>query len=99
MNTNFHHHPHHHYPLISQHQHQQQQIPSQTIEFERTFFLRMKCVLAKRNAGLTTQGYKVSFNHPNGFCFIFLFMIYDPSRIIENVYICLRTDLLANNFF
>lgn len=28
-------------------------------ESERTFFLRMKCVLAKRNAGLTTQGYKV----------------------------------------
>lgn len=33
---------------------------SQTIEIERTFFLRMKCVLAKRNAGLTTSGYKVS---------------------------------------
>ncbi|CAL4161119.1 unnamed protein product, partial [Meganyctiphanes norvegica] len=27
-------------------------------EIERTFFIRMKCVLAKRNAGLTTQGYK-----------------------------------------
>lgn len=34
-------------------------IASQMIEIERTFFLRMKCVLAKRNAGLTTQGYKV----------------------------------------
>ena len=32
---------------------------SQTIEIERSFFLRMKCVLAKRNAGLTTAGYKV----------------------------------------
>lgn len=32
---------------------------TQTIEIERTFFLRMKCVLAKRNAGLTTSGYKV----------------------------------------
>lgn len=32
---------------------------SQVVEIERTFFLRMKCVLAKRNAGLTTQGYKV----------------------------------------
>lgn len=31
-----------------------------TIEIERTFFLRMKCVLAKRNAGLTTDGYKVN---------------------------------------
>lgn len=29
-------------------------------EFEKSFFLRMKCVLAKRNAGLTSGGYKVS---------------------------------------
>ena len=29
------------------------------IELERVFFLRMKCVLAKRNAGLTAGGYKV----------------------------------------
>ncbi|XP_022103537.1 uncharacterized protein LOC110986180 isoform X2 [Acanthaster planci] len=28
-------------------------------EIERQFFLRMKCVLAKRNAGLTSGGYKV----------------------------------------
>ncbi|XP_062869773.1 single-minded homolog 2 [Trichomycterus rosablanca] len=28
-------------------------------EMERSFFLRMKCVLAKRNAGLTSGGYKV----------------------------------------
>lgn len=27
---------------------------------ERTFHVRMRCVLAKRNAGLTEQGYKVS---------------------------------------
>ncbi|XP_055682081.1 single-minded homolog 2 isoform X2 [Lutzomyia longipalpis] len=32
---------------------------SQTVEIERSFFLRMKCVLAKRNAGLTSSGYKV----------------------------------------
>lgn len=32
----------------------------QTMEIERIFFLRLKCVLAKRNAGLTSQGYKVS---------------------------------------
>lgn len=50
-----HHHPHH----IPRHQ------ETQTIEIERTFFLRMKCVLAKRNAGLTTSGYKVR----KGFCF------------------------------
>lgn len=29
-------------------------------EMERSFFLRMKCVLAKRNAGLTCGGYKVT---------------------------------------
>lgn len=33
---------------------------SQTVEIERSFFLRMKCVLAKRNAGLTSSGYKVN---------------------------------------
>lgn len=32
----------------------------QTMEIERIFFLRLKCVLAKRNAGLTSQGYKVN---------------------------------------
>ncbi|XP_074657294.1 single-minded homolog 2-like [Tubulanus polymorphus] len=31
----------------------------QDIEIERSFFIRMKCVLAKRNAGLTSGGYKV----------------------------------------
>ncbi|XP_028608386.1 single-minded homolog 2 [Grammomys surdaster] len=30
----------------------------QEYEIERSFFLRMKCVLAKRNAGLTCSGYK-----------------------------------------
>lgn len=43
------------------HPQMQSQQTSQTVEIERTFFLRMKCVLAKRNAGLTTQGYKVNF--------------------------------------
>lgn len=28
-------------------------------EIERSFFIRMKCVLAKRNAGLTASGFKV----------------------------------------
>lgn len=57
MNTNF---SNQHYPLGMQHHHQQQQpVVSQTIEFSRTFFIRMKCVLAKRNAGLTSEGYKV----------------------------------------
>jgi single-minded-like protein len=35
-------------------------LQSHEVEVERAFFLRMKCVLAKRNAGLTTGGYKVS---------------------------------------
>ena len=34
-------------------------------EIERNFFLRMKCVLAKRNAGLTNGGFKVI--HCNGY--------------------------------
>ncbi|GFN75482.1 single-minded homolog 1 [Plakobranchus ocellatus] len=33
----------------------------QDVEIERSFFLRMKCVLAKRNAGLTSGGYKCRF--------------------------------------
>lgn len=33
---------------------------SNVFELQRVFFLRMKCVLAKRNAGLTTGGYKVN---------------------------------------
>ncbi|CAH1402521.1 unnamed protein product [Nezara viridula] len=41
------HQPLHHHPLL------------QEFEMERAFFIRMKCVLAKRNAGLTTAGYKV----------------------------------------
>ncbi|THD28569.1 Single-minded protein 1 [Fasciola hepatica] len=32
---------------------------TQELSLERSFFLRIKCVLAKRNAGLTTAGYKV----------------------------------------
>lgn len=35
-------------------------------EVERSFFLRMKCVLAKRNAGLTSGGYKVGTRHCMG---------------------------------
>jgi single-minded-like protein len=37
------------------------QIQGDDVELERSFFMRMKCVLAKRNAGLTNNGYKVSF--------------------------------------
>lgn len=47
--------------IISGHSNQQSN-SSHIIESERNFVLRMKCVLAKRNAGLTSQGYKVSFN-------------------------------------
>ncbi|KAG8190486.1 hypothetical protein JTE90_006661 [Oedothorax gibbosus] len=34
-------------------------VPQVEFELERSFFIRMKCVLAKRNAGLTSGGYKV----------------------------------------
>lgn len=37
---------------------------------ERSFFLRVKCVLAKRNAGLTTAGFKVSFCTKDSFGFV-----------------------------
>lgn len=37
-------------------------------ESERAFFIRMKCILAKRNAGLTNGGYKVSLYRPLFFC-------------------------------
>lgn len=60
MNANYHHQPNdaNHYTHSMVHP-QHAPITSHTVEMERTFFLRMKCVLAKRNAGLTTQGYKV----------------------------------------
>jgi len=35
--------------------------PPRELEVERAFVIRMKCVLAKRNAGLTTGGYKVGY--------------------------------------
>ncbi|XP_051782824.1 single-minded homolog 2 [Erpetoichthys calabaricus] len=45
----------------------------QEYEMERSFFLRMKCVLAKRNAGLTCGGYKVI--HCSGYLKIRQFMM------------------------
>lgn len=51
---------HHHHNNIINATYNNAQQQSQTIEIERTFFLRMKCVLAKRNAGLTSAGYKVN---------------------------------------
>ena len=47
-----HHQPNH------RHSYSQQQ-RSYVVDMERNFFLRMRCVLAKRNAGLTSSGYKV----------------------------------------
>ncbi|XP_023241896.1 single-minded homolog 1-like isoform X1 [Centruroides sculpturatus] len=35
------------------------EMQSSNCEIEKSFYLRMKCILAKRNAGLTTSGYKV----------------------------------------
>lgn len=45
--------------VLSVHQPLHTDSNSPELEIERAFFLRMKCVLAKRNAGLTTGGYKV----------------------------------------
>lgn len=45
--------------VLTMHQPTQHSHGVQDIEVERSFFLRMKCVLAKRNAGLTSGGYKV----------------------------------------
>ncbi|XP_069058635.1 single-minded homolog 2 [Pleurodeles waltl] len=45
----------------------------QEYEMERSFFLRMKCVLAKRNAGLTCSGYKVI--HCSGYLKIRQYML------------------------
>lgn len=50
--------------------------PRGDIELERAFFLRMKCVLAKRNAGLTTAGYKVSLRR-----FIKFIILYQTEMI------------------
>ncbi|KAM4544885.1 single-minded homolog 2 [Odontesthes bonariensis] len=42
-------------------------------EIERSFFLRMKCVLAKRNAGMTCGGYKVI--HCSGYLKLHQYMV------------------------
>ncbi|XP_055908425.1 protein single-minded isoform X2 [Eupeodes corollae] len=57
---------------------------SYTIEIEKTFFLRMKCVLAKRNAGLTSSGFKVI--HCSGYLKARIFPDYgDGQRCIQNL--------------
>jgi single-minded-like protein len=45
--------------LLTVPQSDDQNYSKKDFEIERSFFLRMKCVLAKRNAGLTNAGYKV----------------------------------------
>ncbi|XP_075226757.1 single-minded homolog 1-like [Lycorma delicatula] len=52
-------------------------------EVERAFFLRMKCVLAKRNAGLTTAGYKVI--HCSGYLKVKQFAL-DPNTPYDSCY-------------
>lgn len=59
------------YPAFIPHTHSSN-IAQHDFEIEKSFFLRMKCVLAKRNAGLTSGGYKVLIIHLNTskyFCF------------------------------
>ncbi|CAG2164879.1 unnamed protein product [Oppiella nova] len=46
------------YPPFQAHTHSSNMAQTD-FEVEKSFFLRMKCVLAKRNAGLTSGGYKV----------------------------------------
>ena len=48
-------------------------------EVERSFFIRMKCVLAKRNAGLTCGGYKVSKTVIQNFAFYYKMYLEDNS--------------------
>jgi len=47
------------HPAFTPLTHTSNHLDSTEFEIERSFFLRMKCVLAKRNAGLTSGGYKV----------------------------------------
>lgn len=57
--------------------------PNQDYESERIFFLRMKCVLAKRNAGLTNGGYKVI--HCSGYLKIKYFSTSQPYEGYQNM--------------
>nr|CAG4642433.1 EOG090X0484 [Evadne anonyx] len=54
----------------------------QEFEVERAFFVRMKCVLAKRNAGLTTGGYKVI--HCSGYLKVRPFPVSDMGLSYES---------------
>ena len=60
-------------------------------EIERSFFLRMKCVLAKRNAGLTASGFKVI--HCSGYLKVKQFNLdnlacYGPANSLNNTEGC-----------
>ncbi|KAM7398667.1 hypothetical protein PAMA_006531 [Pampus argenteus] len=61
--------------VLSLHQHPRHHF-SPDYEIERSFFLRMKCVLAKRNAGLTCGGYKVI--HCSGYLKVCQYMMDMP---------------------
>lgn len=67
-----------HQPLMPPHNHLVHEF-----EVERAFFLRMKCVLAKRNAGLTTAGYKVI--HCSGYLKVKQYQL-DPGAPYESCY-------------
>ncbi len=47
------------FSLLAVHPPVTSQFRAHELEIERAFVVRMKCVLAKRNAGLTAGGYKV----------------------------------------
>lgn len=69
---------------------------AEELEIERSFVVRMKCVLAKRNAGLTTGGYKVGLDGTS--------FVYDKvtltrnASVKENVFVfCLFDGKKMNN--
>ena len=53
------------------------------LELERTFVIRMKCVLAKRNAGLTSGGYKVIMSEKQKCDFFCIFTTSKNSRSLK----------------
>lgn len=62
-------------------------------EIERSFFLRMKCVLAKRNAGLTCSGYKVKY-----ISFFFFSQVFNKCQVslFNLFYVCVAESKVCD---
>jgi single-minded-like protein len=66
-------------------------------EIERSFFIRMKCVLAKRNAGLTASGFKVI--HCSGYLKVKQFNLECYGSTINNTDNCYQSvGLVAHGY-